>query len=86
MSFNSLSSLKGIELCSNLRLLNAAHNRLITYAPLARNVLLEEIYLSKNMIHSIQGNYHMNWTKLRILDLQGNKIADDTAQVGKIVS
>jgi len=69
VSLNNLSSLKGIELCSNLRLLNAAHNKLITYAPLARNVHLEEIYLSKNLIQSIQGNYHANWTKLRILDL-----------------
>jgi len=28
----------------------------------------------------------MNWLKMRILDLSGNKIADDTATVSKIVS
>lgn len=77
-SFNSLSSLRVANFSDNQLTLNNSlilyHDEYGTKSPFHDCTSLEELYLAKNNISEIFGDWIISSLQLRVLDLKYNKI------------
>lgn len=65
-----ITNLKGIEICTNLRFLNANCNKITSITPLISLTALLELYIEHNNLLSIKECYR--FMKLHTLDVSGN--------------